>query len=448
MAFERAPGPASVFGVRNFARLARSGLSFLTGLAREHGDVVRVPLLGKPYFLVSHPEDIEQVFLQQHKRVIKDFYTRALSRALGEGLINSEGETWRTHRKLASFAFTPRRIASYTDTMVAVGQRIIDRWQPDRVIDIHAEMSRLTMEVVGQVLFGADVDDKVRDVGRAMETINHFFAHSLEMFTDAPDWLPTPTMRRFHASLAIIDDIIYGLISQRRQTEHLDAERPRNLLDALLLAQADSGIALTDTQLRDQCVTLFLAGHETTSLALVHALYFLSQYPAVEERFHRELTEVLDGRPPGPADAKRLVYTDRVIKEAMRLFPPVWGIGREVLEEISLSGYRIPRGSQIISAQWVVHRDPRWFPEPEVFDPDRFAPERVKERPRLAYFPFGAGPRICIGNHFATTEAIVLLALIGQRFRPRYQLARKPDFKPAVTLLPRDGGWPMRLLPR
>ncbi|MEM9489043.1 MAG: cytochrome P450, partial [Myxococcota bacterium] len=315
-----------------------------------------------------------------------------------------------------------------------------------------------TMDVVAKTLFGADVGRASEQVGRAMEVVNHFFAKSLAEVIPVPLWLPLPGNRRFHRAIAQIDAIVYQMIAEHRS--RLDSRRPSDgagtsgqhddaaLLTALLAARDDAGAAMSDRQLRDECVTLFLAGHETTALALVHALYWLARRPEICERFNQELDSVLGQRQPGWDDVAALDLTGRVIKEAMRLYPPVWSIGREVTEAFEVAGYRLPVGAQIVASQWVVHRDPRWFPDPETFEPDRWLPERCGQLPRYAYFPFGLGPRICIGNHFATTEAILLLAQIGQRFRVE-PLSREPlVFTPSVTLRPRGDGLRVRLRAR
>ncbi len=444
----RPPGPGGVFGVRNLIALDRAMFEFAERQQRDHGDLVRVPLLGREYYFLYHPDDIEAVLVRHDKQVRKDEMTRGLSRALGQGLVTSDGDTWRRHRKLVSFAFTPKRIRTYAESMVEVGARGLTNWRDGQVLDIHDEMSRITMEVVGEVLFGADVDADTRAVGRAMEHVNEFFSNSLEMYLRLPDWVPTPRLRRFGRAVRIIDEVVYRIIDQRRRRGRGASAGERDLLGALFDAQEHTDMSLSSTEVRDHCVTLFLAGHETTALALVHALYFLGCHPEVEALFHAELKSVLGGCVPSVAQARQLVYTERVIKEAMRLYPPVWGVGREVVQPFELRGYVMPRGAQLLTYQWVVHRDPRWYRDSLVFDPDRWLPERANRRPRLSYFPFGAGPRICIGNHLAMMESILLLALIGQRYRLRPMPGERMEFQPSVTLRPRYGGLNMSVYKR
>ncbi|MCG8419811.1 MAG: cytochrome P450 [Proteobacteria bacterium] len=447
------PGPHNFLGLGNILELRRGELPFLLRMARDYGDLVHVPLPGAGFYLLNHPDDIEALLVHHAKDVVKDRFTHHLSLALGQGLVTSEGELWRRHRKLTSFAFTPRRIRESGQVMVEVAARAITSWNDGAVIDLHAEMSRITMDVVGQVLFGTDVDVEAKTVGRAMEVVNEFFAKSLNGYLRVPTWLPTLRNLRFHRAIRQIDRVLFRIIADRRPAvpagNAADGGSGGDLLAALLAANdgEKAGSALTDRELRDECVTLFLAGHETTALALVHAIYLLSKHPEVQVRFLDEVDRVLGreigrehGQPlPISVDVTKLEYTARIIREAMRLYPPVWAIGREVVNEFSIRGRRFARGAQLAVSQWVVHRDPRWFPNPEAFDPERWTEERTKNLPRMAYFPFGAGPRICIGNHFATMEAVLLLALFGQFFEFELLPGERLDFAPSITLRPQRG---------
>jgi cytochrome P450 len=292
------------------------------------------------------------------------------------------------------------------------------------------------MEVVAEVLFGASVGPaEVHLVREAMETINEFLASSPEAMLQIAEWVPTPRNARVRRAIGQIDALIYGIIARRRAGEQRD-----DLLGTLLAAQDEDGANMSDRQLRDEAVTLFLAGHETTALLLAHTLYLLSKHPAIERRLLAEIDEVLGGRRPTAADVKTLPYTDRVLKEVMRLYPPAWTTGREAAESFELRGYTIPQGAQILLSQWVVHRDPRWFPNPEGFDPDRWEPERAAGLPKFAYFPFGGGPRVCIGNHFAMTEATLILAMVLQRFRLELLPGQRLLLKPSVTLRQKGPG--------
>jgi cytochrome P450 len=298
------------------------------------------------------------------------------------------------------------------------------------------------MEVVAAVLFGAAIGPRqVALVADAMRTLNTYYANSPEAVLMLPRWVPTPLNRRVNTAVEKLDGLIYSIIAQRRRS----GEQRDDLLATLLTALDDGGTGMTDQQLRDEAITLFLAGHETTALALAHTVYLLSLHPGVERRLRDELDAVLGDRLPTAADAKKLVYAERVIKEAMRLYPPAWTTGREVLEEVEIGGYRIPEGSQLLMSQWVVHRDPRFFPDPEAFDPDRWEPERAKAIPRYAYFPFGGGPRVCIGNHFAMLEATLILALLVRRYHFELLPGQTLDFDPSVTLRQKGPGLRMRV---
>ncbi|MFO0554624.1 MAG: cytochrome P450 [Polyangiaceae bacterium] len=440
----RAPGPPERFGALNLVRFATSQLSWMRELADQYGDVVHVQVLGRPWFLVNHPDDIEAVFVKHARIMDRDDYSAVLERALGVGLLTSKGDLWKRQRKLMSQAFVPKRIQSYADAMVRVTEAGLRSWRHGDEANLHAEMSRVTMEVVADVLFGAGVSAKEGSTVReAMEVINEFFANSPEAIAKLPAWVPTPRNYRMNHAVSQIDALIFQIIAARRAGEPRD-----DLLGTLLAAQDDDGSVMTDRQLRDEAVTLFLAGHETTALTLAHTLYLLSTHPDVERKLHAEIASVLGARSPTAADVRALPYTESVLKESMRLFPPAWTTGREATEDVEIGGCFVPRGAQLLMSQWVVHRDPRWFPNPEGFDPERWSPERAKDIPRYAYFPFGGGPRVCIGNHFAMMEATLLLALIVRDWRLELLPGQKLELKPSVTLRQKGAGLKVRLVER
>lgn len=440
----RAPGPPAHFGVRNLVGFARDQLGLLRGVADAYGDVARIVVLGREFFLVTHPDDIDAVLVKHARIMLRDEYAEVLERALGKGLLTSDGDLWKQQRKLMAQAFVPRRIQSYGAAMARVTEAGLGRWRDGAEVNLHHEMSRLTMEVVADVLFGSELaPGDVALVGASMEAINEFFANSPEALVKLAPWVPTPRNRRVARAVAHLDSLVYRIIAARR------AAPPRDdLLGTLLAAQDEAGARMSDRQLRDEAMTLFLAGHETTALALAHTLYLLATHPDVERRLHAELASVLGGRLPTADDARALPYTERVLKESMRLYPPAWTTGREAGEDVDVGGYRIPKGAQILVSQWVVHRDARWFPEPERFDPERWLPERAKAIPRYAYFPFGGGPRVCIGNHFAMLEATLMLALIASRWRVELLPGQRLAFRPAVTLRQAGPGLRARLVER
>jgi cytochrome P450 len=437
-------GPSGTLGVRNLVRFVRGQLPWLQGLATEHGDVVRMKMLGVWWFIVSHPDDIERMLVKDARIMKRDSGIDIIRRVLGHGLLTSEGDLWKRQRKLMSQAFAPKRIADYATAMVRVGDVALRRWRDGATTNLHKEMSRLTMEVVADVLFGASMGAAdVVAVGGAMEVVNEFFSGSPEAMLNIPKWVPTPRNVRMNRAVATLDRVVYDIIAQRREGQ------PRNdLLGTLLAARDDDGAGMSDGQLRDEVMTLFLAGHETTSLALAHALYLLSLNHAALRRLHDEISQVLQGRLPTADDVRSLPFTEWVLKETMRLYPPAWATGRETTEPYELRGHTIPVGSQLMSSQWIVHRDARWYPDPERFDPERWSPERAKDIPRYAYFPFGGGPRVCIGNHFAMMEATLLLAMIVQRFRVELLPGERLELAPAVTLRQKGEGLRVRTLAR
>lgn len=436
----RPPGPTGVFGTRNILRFVQDPLKLMRSMRDEYGDVVEMRVAGEPWFLLSHPDDIEYVIVKKAKSMKRDAYASVLERTLGLGLLTSEGELWKRQRKLMSQAFTPRRIQTYAETMSRVTAGGV-HWHDGREIDLHEEMSRITMEVVAAVLFGAGIDaETIRTVGESMEVINAFYANSPEAVLKLPEWVPTPRNRKMATAVRRIDAVLYEIIAERRRQARAGDDQPDDLLGTLLRAVDDDGATgMTDGQLRDEAITLFLAGHETTALTLAYALMLLGQYPEVERRLAAELDEVLAGRLPDASDVKKLPYTEWVIKEAMRLYPPAWTTGREVVEEVEVRGFRLPKGSQLLLSQWIVHRDPRFFPDPEAFEPERWSPERSKGLPKYAYFPFGGGPRVCIGNHFAMMEAILILAIVVQRYHLELVPDQRLRLAPSVTLRPKRG---------
>lgn len=452
MASERQSGPlgprtrTSPLGLRNVDAMLRRPLAHLQFLQEQHGDVVEMPMLSQTWLLLVHPEDVESLLVTHHASLVRDEFAVYLRRVLGQGLLTSDGELWKRQRRLASTAFTPKRIRGYATTMSVVTDRGLRRIASGRVAHLHEEMSRLTMEVVAEVLFGAGIsDDDVATVSRSLGVMNSLLTNSLEAAVRLPAWIPTPNHRRAAVALADVDALVHRIIEDRRHSK----EQRDDLLSHLLNAIDEDGSRMSDTQLRDETLTLFLAGHETTSLALTHALFLLGKHPEVLRRVHAEVDDVLSGeRLPSEEDVPKLALVERVIKEAMRLHPPAWVVGREVAKPIEISGHRIEKGTQAVVSQWLTHRDPRWWPRPEAFDPDRFLPEVQKARPRFAYFPFGGGPRVCIGNHFAMMEAVLMLALIVSRFEVELLPFSTLRHAPSITLQPADRGVRVRFVPR
>lgn len=423
------PGPPNRFGLGNLRGMMADQLGYMTAAA-EHGPLCNLPILFEPYVLVRDPDLIQQCLTQGHTVMRKDRFTHELERVIGQGLVTSEGDLWRRQRKLVAHAFTPKRIRAYGDAMVAAAHRSLEDWSDGDEIVIHKAMAELTLDVVGRTLFDADVRDSAKEVGDALHVISNFYADVLESPIKPPEWWPSRRMFRFRKAVRDVDQIVAGMIEDRRKS---GTDRG-DLLSALLQAQDEDGGGMSNRQLRDECITLFLAGHETTSIALANTFYLLSLHPEIEARVREEARAVLGARRATSEDYGQLGYTERVIKESMRLYPPVHTIGRQLLEDFELDGYTIEKGVTLLFSQWVTHRRPECFADPLRFDPDRWLPDRAKAIHKYAYFPFGGGPRICIGNHFAMMEAVLILATLIREYRLELLPGQTLQLKPSVTL--------------
>jgi cytochrome P450 len=405
-------------------------------LQRNYGDIVTMRYYSFRVYFISHPDYIEQVLVTDNRKFIKGRILRKNKQLFGNGLLTSEGDFWLRQRRLAQPAFHRGRVASYADTMVRYASRIAKEWRSGEECDIHAEMMRLTLSIVAKTLFDADVDREAKRVGHALEAIMHLNSDFRKLIL-TPTWLPTPRKVRATIATAKLNRIIYRFVEERRASGVDNGD----LLSMLLAARDDDGSRMTDRQLRDEAITIFLAGHETTANALAWTWMLLAQNPQVESKLHEELGRVLGGRVPTVDDLPSLRYTNNVVTESLRLYPPAWGMARVAIEDTEIAGYPIPKGCGVSLAQWVVHRDPRWFEAPLEFRPERWEGDLLKRLPRFAYFPFGGGPRQCIGNSFAVMEASLLLATLAQKFR--ISLVPGKEIIPAasITLRPKTGIW-------
>jgi cytochrome P450 len=428
-----APGPKGqpILGVMQ--EFNRDSLSFITR-CRDYGDVVRMRFFYVTAYFLYNPEDIEYVLSTNARNFIKAMSLRSnfFHRLLGNGLLTSEGDFWRRQRRLAQPAFHRQRIGAYADVMVEYTNRLTSSWRDGEVRDIHREMMRLTLEVVVKTLFNADVSGDADKVASVLERIVQPFASQATLKWIIDNRLPTPAHRRFNRAAQEIDEIVFRIISERRGSGADEGD----LLSMLLAAHDDDGSQMTDPQLRDEVMTIFLAGHETTALTLSWAWYLLAKHPDVEKKFHEELDGVLGKRPAEIADLPNLKFTEMIAKESMRLYPPAYGLGRQALEDCEIGGYRVTRNAQIFMFPWAMHRDPRYFEQPLEFQPERWTDEFASSLPKYAYFPFGGGPRTCIGNYFAMMEVVLLLATIGQRFRFSLHTDRV-ELLPAMSLRPK-----------
>lgn len=413
---------------------------FLETMSRKYGDVVYVPLGRQHIYYVGHPEAIRDVLLTNQHKFKK---SRMLERArvlLGDGLLTSEGQHHRRQRRLVQPAFHRDRLAGYGAVMAECAGVVRDRWKPGQPVDVLQEMMRLTLAIVAKTLFSTNVDSEADDIGAALSEVFGLFEIILMPFSELLEKLPLPAVRRFKRARKRLDETIYRLIAERR-ANGLDTG---DLLSMLLLAQDEEGSGgMTDEQVRDEALTLFLAGHETTADALTWAWYLLSQNREAEAAFHAELDHVLGGRAPRFEDLPQLRYTESIFAEALRLYPPAWGIGRRALEDYRVGEFLIPAKSVVLMSPYVVHRDPRWFRDPAEFRPERWL-EEDPVRPKFAYFPFGGGARVCIGERFAWMEGTLLLAVLGQRWRLRLEPGHRVETHARITLRPKHG---MRMIP-
>jgi cytochrome P450 len=413
---------------------ARDPLGFLSRCVREYGDVVELRFMGQPIYLLADPGLIEYVLVENNRNFTKTRILKRNRRLLGEGLLISEGEFWRRQRRLAQPAFHRKRVAAYGEVMAAFAERSLGAWRDGQTIDVHEEMMHLTLEIVAKCLFDADVGARATDVGKAMKVALEDFSSQRRLLR-IPKGIPTPHNIRFEMAARRLDGVVSAIIENRRKSE----EDRGDLLSMLMLAEDDCGERMTDKQLRDEVMTLFLAGHETTANALSWTFWLLSLNPEVEHELAEELARVLGGRPPTTSDLPALPYVECVLKESMRLYPPAWVVGREAIAECEVGGYRMAAGTMALMSQWIVHRDHRYHEDPERFDPDRWTAQYEKALPRFAYFPFGGGPRQCIGASFAMTEACLILAAVAQRFKMELAPGQRVEPYASITLRPEKG---------
>jgi cytochrome P450 len=452
MTYPCPPGPKGHLLWGNFGPFRSDSLEFLSHCAREYGDIASFRLGHRRIVLVSHPDLIEQVLVNDNRNFIKHFAFKLLRPTMGNGLLMSEGDFWLRQRRLMQPAFGPRQLETYAGTMVEHTRRMLAGWNDGHVCDVHHEMMALTLAIVAQVLLDVDTSNDVNDVAGAVDLLMVDFNYRFKNPLSWPLWLPTPWNRRIRRAIHGLGEIIQGIIAQRRASN----EDRGDLLSMLVHARDElDGKGMTDRQLRDEVMTMFLAGHETTANALTWTWYLLCQHPEIEERLHAEVDQVLGGRLPTAADMPRLPFTERVILESMRLYPPAFVIGREAIEPYTIGDYRLPRGATLLMSQWVVHRDGRWYDEPLRFNPDRWRgtgfqpvhgqdahatePAVADRLPKYAYFPFGGGPRGCIGNRFAMLEAVLIVATMAQQVRFKLAEGQKVQPWPAITLRPADG---------
>ncbi len=433
-----APGPKGYPMVGIIPKIGDDLLGYFVKMMLTYGAVVRLDLGTKSFYLVTHPKGIRRILQDNNRNYIKG-YDQAKP-LIGEGLVSSEGEFWRRQRRLMQPAFHRSRTAGFAEVMVETATEVMNQWHTfatrGEPLDISKEMIRITQQVIARTMFSTDVGEKTDMLLQAFDVGLEYL--NQRMFNPIPflDRLPTPTNLRFRRALATLDELIYALIEERRRSDRV----PDDLLSMLLEAKDDeSGQGMSDRQLRDELVTVFFAGHETTASTLSWSAFLLAKHPEDSRRVRAEVDAVLQGRRPTIEDYPKLVYTRRVIDESLRIYPPAWMFARQAIDEDEICGIHIPAGASILLSPYATHRHPEFWVGPENFDPDRFSPDRSLSRPRMAYFPFGGGPRLCIGREFALVEATLILAVMMQS----YTMRLLPDYdvkaQPIATLRPRPG---------
>ncbi len=431
-----APGPRLSLVGSLMYRPGRDPLVFFTDIARTYGDIAAFRMGGEQMFLLNDPQLVRDVLVTHNKNFRKGKGLERSKRVLGEGLLTSEGATHLRQRRLMQPAFHRDRIAGYGDTMVGYADRMRRGWTDGATLDIAREMNRLTLSIVGKTLFDADVESQAAEVGEALTGVMESFWMLMLPFADFLERLPVPKLRRARLQRARLDAIIYGMIADRRASgrDHGD------LLSMLLSAQdEEDGGGMTDVQVRDEAMTIFLAGHETTANALTWLWYLVSGAPDVETALHAEVDTALHGRLPTMRDLGSLSYVERVVTEAMRLYPPAWLLGRRAIAEYPIGPYVAPARSILLMSPYLIQRDARYYADPDTFNPDRWTPEFRAGLPKFAYFPFGGGPRQCIGESFAWMELILLVATIAQQWRLRLVPGHPVVPQPLITLRAKHG---------
>ncbi len=435
----RAPGPAQRFPGQGLLAFHRDPTGFLSGLAHTYGDVAQFRLAGRPAFLLNHPDFIQQVLVSEQSNFRKGRALQRMRLLLGDGLLTSEGSAHAQARRLVQPAFHHERIAAYAGIMAEEAARMGGEWQAGATYDVAREMNFLTLRIVGRTLFGIDLSSQESVIAEALDDLFALSDPLYLLLAPLLEWLPIPSARRSQAAQAFFDQLIYGLIDARQK----EGPGQGDMLDMLLASVDEETGQPPDRQfIRDQALTLLLAGHETTANALAWCWHLLAAHPASAERLREELDRVLgDGRLPGLADLGHLPFTRSVLSESLRLYPPAWVIGRSAINDCTIGGYSVPAGSTILLSPWVTQRDRRYFAHADEFRPERWLGKEPSNRPKFAFFPFGGGPRVCIGAQFAWTEGTLLLATLAQQWQLRPTDERPVALAPRVTLRPKDGVW-------
>lgn len=442
MAGRRVPGPRGLPLIGSILEFRGNAFRTMLDWHRRYGDVVGYRLGPWLFHMLSHPALAEQVLIERQDRFIKMYEVdkpTGISLVLGQGLVTSRGELWRRQRRLMQPMFHRSRVAGFGGEIAAAGRSVIERWQglaPGETVDVAHEMMRATLEVITRTMFSTSVLDRLGELSPALMTVLRYSADCMRNPLMPPLWLPTPGNRAFRHAMAYLDALIYGLIRERRDS----GLRHDDLLDKLIYKEdPETGLTMDERQIRDETLTIFIAGHETTAVALTWAWILLAQHPGARERLQAELDQILQGREPTMDDLPRLPYTRAVFEEGLRLYPPALGVIRKTTEETELFGCRVPANTLVFVNIGNIHRHGGFWDEPDAFRPERFLDGQPAPAHRLAYMPFGAGPRVCLGNRFAMAEGVLMLAAIAQHFRLDLPPGQGVEPEITITLRPKPG---------
>ncbi len=430
------PGPKVLFPIRLVSNFRSAPLAFVRQMTSTYGDNVYFKAAGRGIYLFNDPESVQQVLVTRQNSFHKGHALQRLRNIMGDGLVTSEDELHLRQRRMIQPMFHRQRIAGYADTMVSLAEDVTSGWQDGAMLDIHTEISHLTLSIVAKTLFDTDVASEARELGDVISTLVTSYTYTIGPLGKLHMLLPLSYTKRIRAAGARLDGAVQTMIAERRT----EGDRG-DLLSMLIAAQddEDENSRMSDTQVRDEVLTLFLAGNETTATALTWTFYLLSQNPEAAQQLYAELKQVLNGRNPTYMDVESLPYTRMILSESMRLYPPAWIMTRTPIEDVEISGYSVPKGSSVALCQWVVHHNERYYPESMKFDPGRWTPENVAARPKMAYFPFGGGARMCMGEPFAWMEGILLLATIAQKWEMSLEPGFPVELLPEITLRPKHG---------
>jgi cytochrome P450 len=439
MKHRRPPGPAVWESGRIFQRFRKDRIELFTNFAETYGDLCYYFMGPQAVCLVNDPVWIKQILVNDHRQFKKGRFLEIAKDLLGEGLLTSEGEFHTRQRRIIQPLFHRQMIRAYGETMVENTARYRERWQAGQSVDLAQEMMRLTLIIVGKTLFDSDVEGDASDVGEAMHTVLEMFnimGNPLALLARKLN-LPNPTRQRFFKAKALLDHTLDQIIAKHRSGQ----SQRQDLIGTLLNARdtEGDGLGMSDQQIRHEALTLFMAGHETTANALAWSWYLLAQYPRVQACLQKELKNVLGDRLPTVDDLPHLVYTRQILTEAMRLFPPAWMLGRRTINEYALGDYTLPKGCVVLMSQYLVHHSSKWYTEPEIFRPERWTQDFREQLPKFAYFPFGGGPRNCIGEAFAWMEGVLVIATLAQTWRFELEPEQEIALQPLVTLRPKFG---------